>query len=83
MSDLVLTAPQCAALLECSENHIHDLVRRNAIPHFRLGRSLRFHRPTLDAWIAEQAWRSLEDGSSVLDVLADMSARDMAEREAS
>ena len=42
--DAVLDVPQVATLLGVGRNTIYTLVARNAIPHRRLGKAIRFSR---------------------------------------
>jgi excisionase family DNA binding protein len=50
------TVPDLARLTQTSERHIWRLVDLDAIPgKMRLGRLVRFHRPTVDAWLAAGA----------------------------
>lgn len=48
----VLDVPQVADLLSLGRNKVYDLVARNAIPHRRLGKQIRFSRAALITWIA-------------------------------
>jgi excisionase family DNA binding protein len=50
------TVPDLARLTQTSERHIWRLVDLDAIPgKLRLGRLVRFHKPTVDAWLAAGA----------------------------
>lgn len=52
MADLdVLDVPQVASLLGLGRNTVYDLVGRNAIPHRRLGKQIRFSREALLRWL--------------------------------
>jgi excisionase family DNA binding protein len=47
------TVPDIARLMQSSERHVwrqHDLDRIPGV--IRFGRLVRFHRPTVDAWLA-------------------------------
>ncbi len=48
--------PELAALLKCSERHIRNMAEAGAIPGIlRFGRLVRFHRGTVNDWLAEKA----------------------------
>ena len=50
----MLTAADVADMLACSTKTIYRLVDRGAIPRpVRLGGMLRWHRPRLEQWIAD------------------------------
>ena len=42
---------ETAAYLRTKESHVRDLVFRKEIPFSKLGRLLRFHKPTIDRWL--------------------------------
>lgn len=46
-----LDANGAAAVAGTTVPRIHDLARRNQIPHWRVGRAVRFSRKALEAWI--------------------------------
>ena len=50
---LLLKAGQAAAVLGISERKLWELTNRGVIPCVRIGRSVRYSRRTLEAWIAE------------------------------
>src|SRR5678816_1234271 len=50
-SDDVLDVPAVARLLTVGRNTVYALVARNAIPHRRIGRLIRFHRDALMRWL--------------------------------
>lgn len=49
----VLTARQIAGVLQCSEKHVQDLARKDRIPHFKVGRLVRFPKAQFVRWINE------------------------------
>lgn len=49
--DEVLDVLEVAALLRVGKNAVYDLVGRNKIPHRRVGRSIRFSRLAILAWL--------------------------------
>ena len=48
----ILTATEAAQRLRVSPHVVYELVRRNEIPHVRVGRSIRLGSAVLDDWIA-------------------------------
>lgn len=53
VKDRLMTTDEVAAYLSCSISTVRRLVSRGQIPHYRLGRMLRFRRGELDAWLAQ------------------------------
>ncbi|MFH1570987.1 MAG: helix-turn-helix domain-containing protein [Gemmatimonadota bacterium] len=49
--DTLLTAREVAAYLRCSLSTVRRLVAGGRIPHFRLGKLVRFRRGDVDAWL--------------------------------
>lgn len=47
-----MTASEVAALLRVAPGWIYAATRRNAIPHVRLGRYVRYRRSAIEAWMA-------------------------------
>ena len=47
----VLTVSDVAELLRMPRSTVYDLARRGLLPGHRLGRSLRFIRAEIDAWL--------------------------------
>jgi excisionase family DNA binding protein len=54
-----ICAKKAAALLGCSTWTLYEHCKAGKIPHFRLGRHLRFRRSTIEAWLAECEAKSL------------------------
>ncbi|HEY3805975.1 MAG TPA: helix-turn-helix domain-containing protein [Kofleriaceae bacterium] len=52
----VLNVPHVASLLGVGRNTVYDLVARNAIPHRRLGKQIRFSRTAVMQWL--DSWSS-------------------------
>ena len=48
----LMTAAAAARYLSCSVSTIRRMVGRGEIPHFRLGKLIRFRRSEIDAWLA-------------------------------
>ena len=50
----LLTAKEVGELLLLNASWVLDAARRNAIPHIRLGRYVRFRRMDIEAWLLDQ-----------------------------
>ena len=48
----MITAREVAAYLSCSVSTVRRLAKRNKIPHYRLGKLVRFRRGEVDGWLA-------------------------------
>ena len=59
--DAVLDVPQVATLLGVGRNTIYTLVARNAIPHRRLGKAIRFSRAAVMSWLST-SWQVAKEG---------------------
>ena len=59
--DAVLDVPQVATLLGVGRNTIYTLVARNAIPHRRLGKAIRFSRAAVMSWLST-SWQVAREG---------------------
>lgn len=46
----IMTVPQLAEYLDVGRSAIYDLAARDEIPHFHVGRFLRFNRADIDEW---------------------------------
>jgi excisionase family DNA binding protein len=57
-----LTISELARELSCSESTLRDLVRRNRIPHFRIGTAIRFDRAAVDRWRADGGTAGVRGG---------------------
>lgn len=64
MTMQILTADEVASLLRISKRHVFELaqprtrsgdVRENPLPCLKLGRSLRFRKTDVEAWIEQLA----------------------------
>ena len=47
----LMTAREVADYLQCSLSTVRRMVGRGGIPHFRLGKLVRFRRTDVDAWL--------------------------------
>lgn len=50
--DKLLTAAEVADLMRVTRGWVYAETRRNAIPHLRLGRYVRYRRAAIEAWMA-------------------------------
>lgn len=72
MSDLVGTVAQVAERLEVDENFVRELIRKNEIPHVRLGpRKVVVPWRALDEFLDERARLSLQTDPPALGLVAD------------
>lgn len=55
--DKLLTADDVAELMRVTRAWVYAETRRNALPHLRLGRYVRYRRSAIEAWM-----RTLERG---------------------
>lgn len=60
-ADVVLDVLQLAGLLGVGRNTIYALVARNAIPHRRLGKAIRFSRTAVMSWLASWSSRDAKE----------------------
>ena len=65
--DQLLTADDVAALMRVTRAWVYAETRRNAIPHLRLGRYVRYRRGAIEAWM-----RTVERGPASAATRADM-----------
>lgn len=49
-----MTAKEAAQYLGCTPYTIYKLARNKEVPHWHIGRSVRFSKSTLDQWIKNQ-----------------------------
>jgi excisionase family DNA binding protein len=47
----VITAAEVAVMLRMTKGWVYTETRRNRIPHLRMGRSFRYRRSTIEAWL--------------------------------
>ena len=50
----VMTVMDVAAYLKCHQSTIYRLLKRKAIPAWRLGSDWRFNVDSIEAWVAKQ-----------------------------
>jgi excisionase family DNA binding protein len=48
----LLKVPDVAEQLDVSTDRLYDLVRRNLLPHVKMGRAVRFEPSALENWIS-------------------------------
>ncbi len=59
----VLDVPRVASLLHVGRNTIYALVSRNAIPHRRLGKAIRFSRSAVMSWLSSWSSQDAKEGN--------------------
>lgn len=57
--DHAITVPQLSTLLHLGRTAIYDLVKRKAIPHFRIGYNVRFDPLEIARWLREKSFTEL------------------------
>lgn len=57
MTEPLLTVQEVADLLGVGKTWVYEAVREGRIPHLRFGRSVRFRRDAIDAWLTERERR--------------------------
>lgn len=57
----VLDVLRVASLLQVGRNTIYALVARNAIPHRRLGKAIRFSRTAVMSWLSSWSSRDAKE----------------------
>jgi len=50
-----MTLQEVAKYLRVSQRRIHDMLRKNRLPAFKVGRGWRFTREEIDAWVRAQS----------------------------
>lgn len=50
----VLNAEEACAFLQVAKPTLYRHVRKGAIPAFRIGKALRFHKESLEKWIEQK-----------------------------
>ena len=58
----VLDVPDVASLLVIGRNTVYEMVARNAIPHRRLGKQIRFSRDAVMRWLDSWSSRDAKEG---------------------
>ena len=53
--DDILTVDQLAEYLGIGKQRVYEAVSRNAIPYFKVGKSLRFRKSAVDKWIESKS----------------------------
>lgn len=56
LAEPLLDASQAATLLHVPRSTLYELVRSRGLPHVRVGRTLRFTRQGLSAWITANTY---------------------------
>lgn len=50
----IMNVKELAEYLKCSQSAIRNLVKDNAIPHFRIGVKINFNKEAINEWIKNQ-----------------------------
>ncbi|MEO7732089.1 MAG: helix-turn-helix domain-containing protein [Kofleriaceae bacterium] len=58
----VIDVPAVARLLSVGRNTVYALVARNAIPHRRLGKQIRFQRAAVMRWLGSWSSQGAKEG---------------------
>lgn len=58
----ILDVLHVATMLDLGRNTVYDLVARNAIPHRRLGKQIRFSRNALMRWLDSWSLQGAKEG---------------------
>jgi excisionase family DNA binding protein len=58
----VIDVPAVARLLAVGRNTVYAMVARNAIPHRRLGKQIRFNRAAIMRWLASWSSQGAKEG---------------------
>ncbi|MGN6275543.1 MAG: helix-turn-helix domain-containing protein [Solirubrobacterales bacterium] len=57
LTEPLLNADEAAQLLHVPRSTLYELVRSRHLPHIRIGRTLRFTRQGLAAWVQRNTFR--------------------------
>ncbi len=63
MKDRLMTVQEVAEYLQCSLSTVRRWVARGKVPHYRMGKLVRFRRAELDRWLdayREGDWPQVE-----------------------
>ncbi len=55
METNIFTAKDLAAYLNVKPVTVYKMAKQGRVPAFRVAKSWRFHKPTVDEWLAEQS----------------------------
>ncbi len=65
----LMTVQELASYLRCSVTTVRRIVARGEIPHYRLGKMVRFRRREIDTWLT--AYHEGEESPEARQVLVD------------
>ena len=57
LENLVWTIGDVAKFFSCSERHVRDLVAKDRVPFFKIGRLVRFHKHQVIEWLQKGGTR--------------------------
>jgi excisionase family DNA binding protein len=60
--DPIMTVPETAEYLTLSKSKVYILVKRNQIPHIKIGKNVRIRREDLLVWLEKKAQPTSEYG---------------------
>ena len=69
LKERLMRVQELAAYLQCSVTTVRRIVSRGEIPHYRIGKMVRFRRREIDSWLA--AYHEGEDPAQFGVVLPD------------
>ena len=55
METNILTAQELAAYLHVKPVTVYKMAKQGRVPAFRVAKSWRFHKPTIDQWLDERS----------------------------
>jgi excisionase family DNA binding protein len=62
VADRLLTAEDVAELIGMRTDYVYRLARRDAIPHLRFGRTVRFRSESIEEWLEEEEQAVKQEG---------------------
>ena len=69
LKERLMTVQELASYLRCSVTTVRRIVARGEMPHYRLGKMVRFRRREIDAWLT--AYHEGEESPDARKALAD------------
>lgn len=56
----VMNSEECSKYLRCHVSTLYKMVKAKTIPHFRVGKDLRYHKIAIDEWALTHSANSIE-----------------------
>lgn len=69
MSDVYLTVAEASSHINVKKSFIYSLVESKDIPHYRLGRLIRFKSVDLDNWIEKHRVEKVDSSKGIKQIL--------------